>query len=60
MERLNALRQEFEKTNRELEFPINFQDLDQLRERRDTIRREAQELAKKLNLLGPFWFNSAP
>jgi hypothetical protein len=59
MERLNTLRQEFEQASRHLEFPFSFEDFDQLKERREAIRREAQSLAKRLNLMGPFWFNAA-
>jgi hypothetical protein len=58
MERLNSLRREFEQTIRLLEFPFSFEDFDQLKERRDAIRREARALATKLNLAGPFWFDT--
>lgn len=58
MDRLNSLRREFEQTMRLLEFPFSFEDFDQLKERREAIRREAKALAKILNLAGPFWFDT--
>jgi len=59
MERLNTLRQEFEQTKQRLEFPFSFEDFDQLNQHREAILREAQALAKRLNLQGRFWFSAA-
>lgn len=59
MERLNTLRHEFEETNNKLEYPFDIKDLCGLRKRRKEILREAQALAKSLNLPGTFWFYTA-
>jgi hypothetical protein len=59
MGRLNILRHEFEDTERKLQYPWNVEEFYLLKERREAIRREAQALAKQLNLPGHFWFNTA-
>jgi hypothetical protein len=57
MERLNNLQREFEENTNQLANPLNFADLEQLRERRKAILREALSLAEELEISGPQWFS---
>ena len=57
MERLNELRQEYERTKLALNFPIDLVDRQRHRERRNAILLEARALGASLNLSGEHWFN---
>jgi hypothetical protein len=57
MKRLNKLQREFEENAKQLTNPIDLADLQQLKERRDSILREARSLAQELKISGPQWFS---
>jgi hypothetical protein len=57
MERLKALKLEFDENTKQLSSPYSLADLEQLRKRRRAILLEAQLLAETLNLSGPQWFS---
>jgi hypothetical protein len=57
MERLNNLQREFEENAKQLDNPLDFADLEQLKERRKAILREALLLAEELEISGPQWFS---
>jgi hypothetical protein len=57
MELLNRLRDELQKINSDLSFPLSLTERHQMYERRQEILREARELASSLNIAGDHWFN---
>jgi len=57
VERLEALRREYNETIMKLAHPLSLADLQQLRERRQAILGEARVLAESLKLTGPQWFS---
>jgi hypothetical protein len=59
MEQLKSLEREYDENEKRLAHPLDFADLQQLRERRQVILREARLLAKTLDLSEPQWFSLA-
>jgi hypothetical protein len=57
MERLNSLQREFEENAKQLANPVDFADLEHLKERREVILREARLVAQELEISGPHWFS---
>jgi hypothetical protein len=57
MARLNQLLSKYKETIEALAFPFNVEEFHQLLDRREAIRAEAKELARKLNIQGPHWFS---
>jgi hypothetical protein len=57
VERLTQLQGEYEEIAKSLRFPMSFEELLQLKRRRETILDEARALGDGLNLVGYWWFN---
>jgi hypothetical protein len=58
MERLKYLYREYEENAKLLSNPLDLADLQQLKECRRAILREARALAKTLNISEPQWFST--
>ena len=56
-ERLNKLQSEYEQTQKDLNFPLSFEDRDQLNEHLKAIVREARSLAQKFSIAVDYWFS---
>jgi cell shape-determining protein MreC len=57
MERLKYLYREYEENQKLLSHPFDLADLEQLKECRRAILREARALAKTLKISEPQWFS---
>jgi hypothetical protein len=58
MERLKYLYREYEENQKLLSHPFDLVDLQELKESREAILREARALAKTLNISEPQWFST--
>ena len=56
-ERLNKLQHEYEQTRKNLNFPLNIEDRDQLNEHLRAIVREARSLAQTFRIAVDYWFS---
>jgi hypothetical protein len=57
MERLKTLQSEYEEIKRKLDFPLNIEDFQTQRARRESVLMEARNLAHSLNIAGDQWFS---
>jgi hypothetical protein len=57
VERLKALQREYDENARQLANPIDLDDFQRLKQRREDILCEARNLAQRLNLSEPQWFS---
>jgi hypothetical protein len=57
MERLDGLKREYEENARRLAHPLDLAELEQLKERREAILREARILAREMGISGTQWFS---
>lgn len=57
-DQFDNLQRDYDETKKKLAHPLDFDDLEQLREHRERIFREARALALSLNIPAPQWLDN--